>query len=168
MLLHTMFILDGMKGDNPEQMGPVRWQRVQLEHRTRSILPMGAAIDKMISSLAWCNTQVSIFTPLNFSIHSNILHSTMFVGIKYNWYSSSGPWKSKGKLSDSRPYKSCGYRPPFQPGLHILEWRDGTEYQTILDWWGKHDYNHNQYWCLRWTSRSMENISVVLDWYNVW
>ena len=38
------------------KMGPIRWQRVQSEHRIRLLLPTGAASDKIISNLVWCHT----------------------------------------------------------------------------------------------------------------
>ena len=146
MLLHTIFILDGMKGGNPKRERWAQSDHIESNQSTWFVWycwPTGVASDKIIGYLVWCNTLSPLLLLRIFSIPSNNLHSTMSVGIKYNWYSSSGPWKSKGKLSDSRPYKSCCYRCPFQPGLHILEWRDGTEHQTTSDRWGKHDYSYN-------------------------
>ena len=59
MRLHTMFILRGMKRDNPER---VRWAQSDDAESNQSTgfvwycRPTGAASDKVISNLVWSNT----------------------------------------------------------------------------------------------------------------
>ena len=59
MLLHTIFILDGMKGDNPERERGAQSDDIDSNQSTWFVWycrPTGVASDKIIGYLVWCNT----------------------------------------------------------------------------------------------------------------
>ena len=59
MLLHTIFILDGMKGDNPERERWAQSDDIDSNQSTWFVWycrPTGVASDKIIGYLVWCNT----------------------------------------------------------------------------------------------------------------
>ena len=59
MLLHTIFILDGMKGDNPERERWAQSDDIESNQSTWFVWycrPTSVASDKIIGNLVWCNT----------------------------------------------------------------------------------------------------------------
>ena len=59
MLLHTIFILDGMKGGNPKRERWAQSDHIESNQSTWFVWycwPTGVASDKIIGYLVWCNT----------------------------------------------------------------------------------------------------------------